>query len=250
MTHRWSNRVNRWRCLGVFLLALGWAGAAGAAETSCRVLGTTKFDVGKTVCILSTGTTWLVCTDVTARSGGGAWKDTGVPCKEPQPKTPADYRPVPEAPHPVAPLTTVKRLIDLYRGIVFQCRPSKYLSWSPGACTRIAEEFVGDAKAEGITVVVIDAADDDDAKAKKAEAAGMRLDEAVDWVVKLGATDAGTATFEEEINGVLEVVPGIYNWRPLLIASGAYLHPSTADQALAEAKTDLPAEIKYFTKPR
>jgi hypothetical protein len=139
---------------------------------------------------------------------------------------------------------------DLYRAIVFQCRPSKYFSWSPDACERITAEFVSDAKAANITVVVVDAADDDAAKAKKAEAAGMKLDEAVDWAVKLGATDTGSATFEQDVNGVLEIVPGIYNWRPLLIASGTYLHPATAAQALAEAKTDFPAELKYFTDPR
>jgi hypothetical protein len=234
----------------VCLLALAWATTASTAETACRVLGTTKFDVGKTVCILTASSNWLVCTDATARSGGGAWKDTGVPCKERQPQSPADYRPVPEGPHAVAPLAQAKHLIDLYRGIVFQCRPSKYFSWSPDACTRITAEFVSEAKAANITVVVVDAADDDAAKAKKAEAAGMKLDEAVDWAVKLGATDTGSATYEEEINGVLEVVPGIYNWRPLLIASGTYLHPATAAQALAEAKTDFPAELKYFTDPR
>jgi hypothetical protein len=236
--------------LCVCLLALGWATVAGSAETACRVLGTTKFDVGQTVCILTAGSNWLACTDATARSGGGAWKDTGVPCKERQPQSPADYRPVPEGPHPVAPLTSVKHLIDLYRGIIFQCQPSKYFSWSPDACARITEEFVSDAKAAGVTVVVVDATDDGAAKAKKSEAVGMRLDEAVDWSVKLGATDTGSATFEQDINGVLEVVPGIYNWRPLLIASGAYLHPATPAQALAEAKTDFPAEIKYFTDPR
>jgi hypothetical protein len=240
------------RRFGLFLglLVAGWAAEAGAAETACRVLGTTKFDVGTTVCILSAGSDWLVCTAATARSGGGAWKDTGVPCKERQPKTPADYRPVPEGPHPVAPLAEAKHLIDLYRGIVFQCRPSTYFSWSPDACTRITAVFVDDAKAAGITVVVVDPADDDAAKAKKAEAAGMTLDQAVDWSVRLGATNTGSATFEQDINGVLEVVPGIYNWRPLLIASGNYLDPATAAQALAEAKNDFPSEIKYFTDPR
>ena len=39
------------RQLFAVLLMIGWAGSAGAGETACRVLGTTTFEVGKTVCI-------------------------------------------------------------------------------------------------------------------------------------------------------------------------------------------------------
>jgi hypothetical protein len=238
------------RCIAAFacFLALGWAAAASAAETACRVVGNMTFDVGKTVCIVSLRDTWLACTGATAPSGGGAWKDTGVPCNQPQPKGPADYRPVPEGPQPPAPPAEAKRLIDKFRGIVFRCDPGTHLSWSVDACARITAEFVNEAKAAGITVVAVEAADDDAAKAKKAEAVGLKLNEAIDWVVTLRATDTGGAIFKEDINGVMEVVPGIYDWKPLLLASDAY--PATAAQALAEAKTDFAGELEYLTKPR
>ena len=230
------------------LLALAWTTAAGAAETACRVIGSMKFEVGKTVCIANMRSNWLVCTAATAPTGGGAWKDTGVPCNQPQPQSPADYRPVPEGPHPATPPAEAKRTIDLFRGIVFRCEPSTHLSWSSDACAKIAAEFAADAKAAGVAVVVVDAADDAAAKAKKVEAAGFKLDEAIDWVVQLRATESGGAVFKEDINGVMEVLPGIYDWKPLLLASDAY--PTTADQALAEAKTDFPGELEYLTQPR
>jgi hypothetical protein len=231
-------------------LALVWAAAAGAAETACRVAGTMKFDVGKTACILKAGNTWLVCTDATAPTGGGAWKDTGVPCKEPPPKSPADYRPVPERPYPSAPPVEVKRLIDIFRGVVFRCLPSRYLSWSTDACTKITAEFSEQTKTLGLTVVLADAADDDAARAKKAAAAGLKFDQAVDWWVKLSATDTDGAVFKQDVWGVLEIVPGIYDWRPLVLASDADLHPATAAQALAEAKVDIAGIIQYLTQQK
>src|SRR5579862_5006242 len=232
MRSSWHQRMRRPLALGVCVLALGWAAAASAAESACRVIGTMKFDVGKTVCIPSARDTWLVCTAASAPSGGGAWKDTGVPCNQAQPKSPADYRVVPDGPHPSAPPVEGKRVIDMFRGIVFRCLPSTHLSWSGDACARITGELV------------------DAAKAKKAEAAGLKLDEAIDWAVLLRATDTGGAIFKQDINGVIEVVPGIYDRRPLLLASDAYLNPAGVEQALAEAKTDFAGDFQYLTKPR
>lgn len=236
--------------LGVCVAAFSWTAAASAAETACRVVGTMKFDVGKTVCIPSARSTWLVCTDASAGSGGGAWKDTGVPCSQPQPRSPADYRAVPEGPHPSAPPVGGKRVIDLYRGIVFRCLPSANLSWSADACGEITAELVKAAKSAGVSVVVIDALDDEATKAKKAQAAGLKLDEAIDWAVLLRATDTGGAIFKQDVNGVTEVVPGIYERRPLLLASDAYLNPAGAEQALAEAKTDFAGDFEILTRPR
>lgn len=249
MRSSWQRHTRHRLSLCVCLLAIGWAAAANAAETACRVIGTMKFDVGKTVCIPSARATWLVCTDASAPSGGGAWKDTGVPCNQGQPKSPADYRVVPDGPHPLAPPVEAKRVIDKFRGIVFRCLPSTHLSWSADACTRITAEFVKATKSAGVSIVVIDALDDEAAKAKKAEAAGLKLDEVIDWAVLLRATDTGGAIFKQDINGVVEVVPGIYDWRPLLLASDAYLHPATAERALAEAKTDFEGDLQYLTQP-
>ncbi|HVH78138.1 MAG TPA: hypothetical protein VM782_02010, partial [Stellaceae bacterium] len=207
-------------------------------------------DVGKTVCIVTARDTWLICTDATAPTGGGAWKDTGVPCKEPQPKGPADYRPVPEGPHPTTPPVTVKRVVDMFRGIVFRCMPSAHISWSTDACTRITAEFTSQAKAASVTVVILDAADDDAAKAQKVEAAGLRLDEAIDWVVKLGATTTDGAYLKEDVDGVLEVVPGIYNRKPVVLIPDADLDPATAAQALGEAKADFSGAFEYLTQQR
>ncbi len=243
-------RVKRRLALGVCLPALGWAATASAAETACRVVGTIKFDVGKTVCIPSARNTWLVCTDAPAPSGGGAWKDTGVPCSQAQPKSPADYRAVPEGPHPSTPPAAGKRVIDGFRGIVFRCLPSTHLSWSADACARTTAEMVNAAKSAGVSVVVVDTLDDAAAKAKKAEAAGLKLDEAIDWTVLLRATDSGGAIFKQDVNGVMEVVPGIYDRRPLLLASDAYLNPGNAELALAEAKTDFSGDFEILTRPR
>jgi hypothetical protein len=250
MRRLWHLHMRHHLALCVCLLALGWTAAASAAETACRVVGTMKFEVGKTVCIPSARDTWLVCTDVSTRPGGGAWKDTGVPCNQTQPKSPADYRAVPEGPHPTATPVEAKRVIDMFRGIVFRCLPSTHLSWSADACARITAELVNAAKSAGVSVVVIDALDDEAAKAKKAEAEGLKLDDAIDWVVLLRATDTGGAIFKQDINGVTEVVSGIYDRRPLLLASDAYLQPATAEQALAEAKTDFAGDFQYLTQPR
>jgi hypothetical protein len=235
----------RGMALGLSLLA-GYAANAGAAETECRVLGTTTFEVGKTVC-MSVRDTWLVCTGDTAETGGGSWKDTGVPCKEPQPQSPADYRPMPAEPQPAPHPNEVKRVIDLFRGVLFRCWPSANLSWSPDACDKITAEFASEAKAAGIVIVVLDPTDDAAAKARKAEAAGFKLDEAMVWSVRLQATDTGDAVLSQEINGVMEVVPGIYNWRSLMLVSDAYLRPATAGQALAEVKADFAGQIRYLT---
>ena len=250
MCSSWHRRMRRRLALGVWLFALGWAAAASAAQTECRVIGTMKFGVGKTVCIPTVRDTWLVCTEASAPSGGGAWKDTGVPCNQAQPKTPADYRALPEGPHRSAPPVEGKRVIDMFRGIVFRCLPSTHLSWSADACARITAELVNAAKSVGVSVVVVDALDDEAAKAKKAEAAGLKLDEAIDWAVLLRATDAGEAIFAQDIKGVMEVLPGIYDRRPLLLVSDAYLHPGTAEQALAEAKTDFAGDFQYLTQQR
>jgi hypothetical protein len=228
------------------LLAALWSAGASAAETSCRVLGTTTFEVGKSVCMLSIRDNWLVCTGDTSPTGGGSWKDSGVPCKEQPPKSPADYRPIPPSPHPSSPPAEVKRVIDMFRGIVFRCQPSVNLSWSTDACDKITAEFTSEAKTAGIVIVVLDPADDDDAAAKKTEAAGFKPDDAVDWTVMLHATTTGGAVLSQEINGVMEVVPGIYNRRSLLLVSDAYLHPETAVQALAEVKADFGGQIQYF----
>jgi hypothetical protein len=246
----WHRHMTRRLSLCVFLLTAGWIAAASAAESACRVVGTMKFDVGKTVCIPTARGTWLVCTDASAPSGGGAWKDTGVPCNQAQPTGPADYRAVPEGPHPSAPPVDGKRIIDMFRGIVFRCLPSTHLAWSAQACARITAELVNAAKSAGVSVIVVDALDDEAARKKKAEVAGLKFDEAIDWAVLLRATDTGGAVFKQDITGVMEVVPGIYDRRPLLLASDAYLNPATAEQALAEAKTDFAGDFQYLIQPR
>src|SRR6516165_2133742 len=143
------------RQLFAVLLMIGWAGSAGAGETACRVLGTITFEVGKTVCIPGMRKDWLVCTDRSAPTGGGSWKDTGVPCREPQPHRPRDYRQVAEGPHPAPAPAEVKRVIDLFRGVVFRCVPSAGLDWTTGACKSITDEFVSEVKVARLATVVM-----------------------------------------------------------------------------------------------
>ena len=97
-------------------------------------------------------------------------------------------------------------------------------------------------------MVVVDLADDAAAKAQKTGAAGFKPEEAIAWSVRLTANDTGGAVFQETVDGVQELIPGIYDWKSLLIVSDAYLHPATAAHALDEAKTDFPGEIEYLTK--
>ena len=240
------------RQLCAVLLMIGWAGSAGAGETACRVLGTITFEVGKTVCIPGMRKDWLVCTDRSAPTGGGSWKDTGVPCREPQPHRPRDYRQVAEGPHPAPAPAEVKRVIDLFRGVVFRCVPSAGLDWTTGACKSITDEFVSEVKVARLATVVIDAGDDDATKRRKAEAAGLPLDNAVDWQVWFAPADDGAVLMKESVRAVLEVVPGIYDWRPLLLPSDAFFHPDEANakHALAEAKADFGGEIKYLLEER
>jgi len=54
------------------------------------------------------------------------------------------------------------------------------------------------------------------------------------------------------VRAVLEVVPGIYDWRPLLLPSDAFFHPDEANakHAQAEAAADFGGEIKYLIEER
>jgi hypothetical protein len=236
----------------LLLIIAGWAMAASAGETTCRVVGTMTFPVGQKMCIDSASDNWLACTDATAPSGGGAWHDTGVPCKEPLPKSPADYRPVPAGPQPATPPAEVKRVMDLFRGIAFRCYPHPRVDWSSDACSAITAEFVDETKAASILTVVVDPTSDDAAKRTQTEAAGLSFDQAIDWHMRFTPTDAGSVVMETSITGVQEVIPGIYDWRPLMLVSDTYLHPDEANarHALLEVKTDFPGQIKYLTDPR
>jgi hypothetical protein len=62
----------------------------------------------------------------------------------------------------------------------------------------------------------------------------------------------GAVLMKESVRAVLEVVPGIYDWRPLLLPSDAFFHPDEANakHALAEAKADFGGEIKYLIEER
>ena len=232
-----------------FLVALSVAARAeDAGKLACSIGSSMTFEAGKAACLLNIRGNWLVCTGVANAAGKAQWQDTGVPCKEPAPQSPANYRPVAGDPQPGPRPAEPKHVIDLFRGIVFRCSPSVHISWSTDACSKITAEFVSEAKAAGITVVVIDPSDDDAAKAKKAEAGGLKLDDAIDWSVMLRATDTGGAIFKQDVDGVMEVLPGLYDRRSLLIVSDAYLHPATAEHALDEAKTDFPGQIQYFTQ--
>ena len=54
------------------------------------------------------------------------------------------------------------------------------------------------------------------------EAAGLPLDNAVDWQVWFAPAENGAVLMKESVRAVLEVVPGIYDWRPLLLPSDAF----------------------------
>jgi len=116
-----------------------------------------------------------------------------VPCTELPPKSAADHRPVTDEPHPGPRPAEPKRLIELFRGIVFRCIHSSRFDWSRDACAKITVEVVSQAKAANIPLVLIGAGDDPPTKRQKAEAAGIPLDDSVNWYVTFTPDDSSSA---------------------------------------------------------
>src|ERR1044071_1566180 len=142
------------RILFAALCAAAVAGSvsfAGAEEASlpCE-MGTQKWDPKTAVCVPRQPANWVGCTGLPWSGKGGQWKETGIPCSKPPPKGPEDYADTSEVPHLPPPAADAKRVIDLFRGVLFVCVPEYKIDWTIAACGQIEKEWKRQANATNL----------------------------------------------------------------------------------------------------
>src|SRR5438105_8024508 len=120
-------RVRMIRHIG--LCAAVWAATVFGVTNIARAddgslpceMGTQKWDAKTAVCVPRQPANWVGCTGLPWSGKGGQWKETGIPCSKPPPNGTADYLDTTEVPHPPPPTAEAKRVIDLFRGVLFVC---------------------------------------------------------------------------------------------------------------------------------
>ena len=226
------------------------ADAADYGDLQCQ-MGSRKSAVRTTMCI-GTPSNWITCSGFPRPDGdGGLWKDTGVPCGEKPPRSPADFRPVPPPLHP-PPSPDAKRIIDRFRGIFFICTPDGYANWTVQACAEITKEWVRQAEAAREPYALVEVADDAAAMRKKGEAAGIPAGSEIQWAVSFKRSENGAVSLHPAMTGVFEVVPGIFTNRSIIIGGDIYMDANRAKpaSALEAAKGLFEAHFKYLFEPR
>ena len=72
--------------------AIAVADLARAEEGSLACeMGTQKWDPNTAVCVPRQPSNWVGCTGLPWSGKGGQWKETGIPCSKPPPKSAAEY---------------------------------------------------------------------------------------------------------------------------------------------------------------
>ncbi len=199
------------------------------------------------MCIPRVPRNWIVCSGVANAEGEGLWKDTGVPCEQPPPKDPANYRPVTPIRHPPPLTPDAKRVIDQFSGIFFHCIPMATVSWTGDACAAITEEFVRQAKAASVPYALVGATEPDDAGAAKGQAAGIPLGSEMQWTLTFKTADSGELSLHPALSGVIEMVPGIWTPQPVIIGGDIYFESqATGEDAAKGAGELLKADFDYL----
>ena len=213
-------------------------------------MGTQKWDAKTAVCVPRQPANWVGCTGLPWSGKGGQWKETGIPCSKPPPNGTADYLDTTEVPHP-PPAADAKRVIDLFRGILFVCVPEYKVDWTVEACAQIEKEWKRQANATNLPNAVLDVGSDEAAKRKKADEVGVPPGGAVEWRLWFVAGH-NVVTLKEEMTGVLEVLPGIYGRKAILVGGALDIRPDEAKPAfaLAGAKREIETNFRFLLGPR
>ena len=214
-------------------------------------MGTQKWDPNTAVCVPRHPANWVGCTGLPWSGKGGQWKETGISCSQPPPKGAAEYVDTTEVPHPPPPAADAKRVIDLFRGVLFTCAPEPTIGWTTDACAQIEKEWKRQADATNLPNAVLDLGGDEAAKQKKAESAGIAPGGAVEWKLWFAAGHT-VVTLKEQMTGVLEVLPGIYGRKAILVGGELEMRPDEAKPAfaLAGAKREIADKFQFLLGPR
>jgi hypothetical protein len=231
--------------LAIFLGSTVWAHAADFGDADCAAGA--KMKPKSVMCIPRVPRNWIVCTGIPNAEGQGLWKDTGVPCEQPPPRDPAQYRPVAAVPHPPPLAPDAKRVIDQFSGIFFHCTPTPAVDWTGDACAGITEEFALQAKTAGVPYALVDAAESAAAKEAKGGAAGIPPGSEMQWTLTFQTADTGAFSLHPSLTGVVEMLPGI--WTPQSVIIGGDINfesQATSEDAVEAAKQLLKADFDYL----
>ena len=232
--------------LAMLFSAVVAARADDYGQAQCPSADARKWSPKATLCLPRTPRTWIVCTGFPTPAGDGQWKDTGVPCEAPPPRSPADYRPAAIVRHP-PPAPNAKRVIDQFLGIYFHCTPTAKVSWTGEACGEISQEFARQAEAAKIAHVYIAAFESDDVKQAKGAAAGIPLGSEVQWTLTFKVDEAGELSLHPQMTGVVEMFPGIWSARPIIIGGDIGMESrATKADAVGAAKDLIKGDLDYL----
>jgi len=214
-------------------------------------MGTQKWDPNTAVCVPRQPSNWVGCTGLPWSGKGGQWKETGISCSQPPPKGTPEYADTAEVPHPPPPAADAKRVIDLFRGVLFTCVPEYKIDWTIEACAEIEKEWKRQANATNLPNAVFDAGSSEAAKQKKADEVGVQPGGAVEWKLWFAAGHT-VVSLKEEMTGVLEVLPGIYGRKAFLVGGELEMRPDEAKPAfaLAGAKREIADKFQFLLGPR
>lgn len=205
--------------VSALILCVAAADPAVAEEGKACPLGTQTQKAGGLICVPREPRNWVVCSGITDSRGATLWKDTGVPCDRPPPRSPAEYQPVTEIPHPPHPPPDSKRVIDLFRGLWFVCHPAIVARWTTEACAQITREWVRQAEAGKARYIALSTSDTVEVAHQKGEAAGIPFGSELQWGMTFKAQENGDVYIRPTLTGVVEVVPGIYTRRAIIVGS-------------------------------
>ena len=211
--------------------------AANFGDVDCSI--GSKMKPRTIICLPRIPRSWIVCTGFPDSRGEGLWKDTGVPCEQPPPRSPAEYRAATVVLHPPPLAPDTKRVIDQFLGIYFHCTSTSKVSWTTDACAEITQEFIRQAEAAKVPYALVAAFETDGAKRTKGDAAGIPLGSELQWTVSFKAEDTGSFSLDQQVTGVVEMVPGIWSVRPVIIGGGINMESRTTRKDTVGAAKDL-----------
>ncbi|GEP58963.1 hypothetical protein RSO01_61290 [Reyranella soli] len=229
----------------IFLSFTIYGQAADFGDVDCSI--GSKMKQTTIMCLPRVPRSWIVCTGFPDSRGEGLWKDTGVPCDQPPPRSPAEYRPTTVVLHPPPLAPDAKRVIDQFLGIYFHCTSTSKVGWTGDACAEITQEFIRQAEAANVRYALVAAFENDVAKRTRGDAVGIPLGSELQWTVSFKAGDTGSFSLNQEITGVVEMVAGIWSVRPIIIGGGINMESrTTRKDAVGGAKDLLKEDFNYL----
>lgn len=231
--------------VAIFLSSTMYGHAADFGDVECSV--GSKMKPKTVMCLPRIPRSWVVCTGFPNSRGEGLWKDTGVPCEQPPPRSPDEYRPATVVLHPPPLAPDAKRIIDQFLGIFFHCVSTTKISWSGDACAEITQDFIRQAQAAKIPYALVAPFETDDAKRTKGDAAGIPLGSELQWTISFKAKDTENFSLDQEMTGIVEMVPGIWSVRPIIIGGGINVEGrTTRKDIVGGAKGLLKEDFNYL----